>query len=134
MGGSLILECLALFHWAERLGFGPLCIHGISMGGHVSFVNLAPYRQILFHNRLSFSQNASLAGTNWPKPIGIVPCLSWTTASCVFTQGMVIPLNGLLLHQGPSQAVPYERFILNALYFHRRDERLSPVGSFDEAI
>lgn len=31
---------------------------------------------------------ASLAGTNWHKPIGIVPCLSWTTASYAFTQGL----------------------------------------------
>ncbi|CAG2179994.1 unnamed protein product, partial [Oppiella nova] len=66
MGGCLILESLALLHWCERMGFGPLCVTGISMGGH----------------------NASLAGTNWHKPIGIVPCLSWTTASCAFTQGL----------------------------------------------
>lgn len=33
--------------------------------------------------------NASLAATNWHEPIGIVPCLSWTTASCVFTQGVM---------------------------------------------
>ena len=32
---------------------------------------------------------ASLAGTNWHRPIAIVPCLSWTTASCVFTQGVM---------------------------------------------
>ncbi|XP_054158242.1 protein ABHD18-like [Oppia nitens] len=67
MGGCLILESLALFNWCERMGFGPLCITGISMGGH----------------------NAALAGTNWHKPIGIVPCLSWTTASCAFTQGVM---------------------------------------------
>ena len=36
MGGCLILESLALFNWAERMGFGPLCVTGISMGGHVS--------------------------------------------------------------------------------------------------
>ncbi len=28
---------------------------------------------------------ASLAVTNWPKPIPLIPCLSWTTASSVFT-------------------------------------------------
>lgn len=67
MGGCLILETLALLHWAEKMGFGPLCITGISMGGH----------------------NASLAATSWHKPIGVVPCLSWTTASCVFTQGVM---------------------------------------------
>ena len=32
---------------------------------------------------------ASLAATNWHKPISVVPCLSWTTASCVFTQGVM---------------------------------------------
>ncbi|KAK8732323.1 hypothetical protein OTU49_007021 [Cherax quadricarinatus] len=34
MGGCLILESLAIFHWLERMGFGPLGITGISMGGH----------------------------------------------------------------------------------------------------
>lgn len=32
---------------------------------------------------------ASLAATNWPKPIPLVPCLSWSTASPVFTQGVM---------------------------------------------
>lgn len=36
MGGCLMLETLALFHWCEKEGFGPLGITGISMGGHVS--------------------------------------------------------------------------------------------------
>lgn len=67
MGGCLILESLALFHWCEREGYGPLGISGISMGGHM----------------------ASLAGCSWHKPIPIIPCLSWTTASCVFTQGVM---------------------------------------------
>ncbi|XP_035220093.1 protein ABHD18-like [Stegodyphus dumicola] len=67
MGGCLILETLALFHWCEREGFGPLGISGISMGGHM----------------------ASLAGCSWHKPIPIIPCLSWTTASCVFTEGVM---------------------------------------------
>ncbi|XP_067000770.1 protein ABHD18 [Anabrus simplex] len=67
MGGCLILESLALFHWCERSGFGPLGITGMSMGGHM----------------------ASLAATNWPKPLVLVPCLSWSTASAVFTQGVM---------------------------------------------
>nr|XP_045601387.1 protein ABHD18-like isoform X2 [Procambarus clarkii] len=67
MGGCLILESLAIFHWLERMGFGPLGITGISMGGHM----------------------ASLAATNWPKPLPLVPCLSWSTASGVFTQGVL---------------------------------------------
>lgn len=32
---------------------------------------------------------ASLAVTNWPKPIPLIPCLSWTTASNVFTTGVL---------------------------------------------
>ncbi|KTG31624.1 hypothetical protein cypCar_00008918 [Cyprinus carpio] len=63
MGGALILESAALLHWLEREGFWPLGMTGISMGGHM----------------------ASLAVTNWPKPIPLIPCLSWTTASSVFT-------------------------------------------------
>jgi hypothetical protein len=38
MGGCLILESIALLNWCERLGFGPLGVSGISMGGHVSVV------------------------------------------------------------------------------------------------
>jgi len=32
---------------------------------------------------------ASLAAANWPKPISLVPCLSWSTASPVFTEGVM---------------------------------------------
>lgn len=32
---------------------------------------------------------ASLAATNWPKPLVLVPCLSWSTASGVFTEGVL---------------------------------------------
>ncbi|KAJ1217034.1 hypothetical protein NDU88_004630 [Pleurodeles waltl] len=67
MGGALVLESAALLHWLEREGYGPLGLTGISMGGHM----------------------ASLAVTNWPKPIPLVPCLSWSTASGVFTQGVL---------------------------------------------
>uniref|UniRef100_A0A1B6F594 Uncharacterized protein n=1 Tax=Cuerna arida TaxID=1464854 RepID=A0A1B6F594_9HEMI len=67
MGGCLIMESLVLFHWCERLGLGPLGVTGMSMGGHM----------------------ASLAATNWPKPIALVPCLSWSTASGVFTEGVI---------------------------------------------
>lgn len=67
MGGCLILESLAVLHWCEKSGFGPLGLTGISMGGHM----------------------ASLAATNWPKPIVLVPCLSWSTASSVFTEGVM---------------------------------------------
>nr|CAG4640972.1 EOG090X08BF [Eulimnadia texana] len=67
MGGCLVLESLVLLHWCERNGFGPLGVTGISMGGHM----------------------ASLAATNWPKPVVLVPCLSWSTASGVFTKGVM---------------------------------------------
>ncbi|XP_076319533.1 protein ABHD18 [Tachypleus tridentatus] len=86
MGGCLILESLALFHWCERQGLGPLGITGISMGGHM----------------------ASISGSNWHKPLALVPCLSWTTASCVFTQGVM------------SDAIPWNlldnQFFSNSLY------------------
>ncbi|XP_025407461.1 protein ABHD18 [Sipha flava] len=67
MGGCLILESLVLFHWCERQGFGPIGVTGLSMGGHM----------------------ASLAAASWPKPIVLVPCLSGTTASGVFTEGAI---------------------------------------------
>nr|XP_025044798.1 protein ABHD18 isoform X3 [Pelodiscus sinensis] len=67
MGGALVLESAALLHWLEREGYGPLGMTGISMGGHM----------------------ASLAVTNWPKPLPLVPCLSWSTASGVFTTGVM---------------------------------------------
>lgn len=67
MGGCLILESLVLFHWCKRNGLGPFGLTGISMGGHM----------------------ASLAATNWPEPLVLVPCLSWTTASAVFTRGVM---------------------------------------------
>eukprot|EP00102_Acyrthosiphon_pisum_P025003 XP_016662213.1 PREDICTED: protein ABHD18 [Acyrthosiphon pisum] len=67
MGGCLILESLVLFHWCEREGFGPIGVTGLSMGGHM----------------------ASLAAASWPKPIVLVPCLSGTTASGVFTEGAI---------------------------------------------
>ena len=64
MGAALILESLVLLKWCEQQGYGPLGITGVSMGGHM----------------------ASLACTAWTKPLAIVPCLSWSTASCVFTE------------------------------------------------
>ena len=67
MGACLIMESHVLLKWAEDQGFGPLCSHGISMGGHM----------------------ASLAASAWPKPIGLVPCLSWTSASVTFCNGVM---------------------------------------------
>ncbi|XP_044019211.1 protein ABHD18 isoform X5 [Aphidius gifuensis] len=67
MGGCLIMESIVMLNWCEKQGFGPLGLTGLSMGGHM----------------------ASLAATSWPKPIPLVPCLSWSTASPVFTQGVM---------------------------------------------
>lgn len=67
MGGALVLESAVLLNWLEREGYGPLGMTGVSMGGHM----------------------ASLAVTNWPKPIPLIPCLSWSTASAVFTSGVL---------------------------------------------
>ncbi|XP_059919456.1 protein ABHD18 isoform X1 [Gadus macrocephalus] len=67
MGGALILESAVLLNWLEREGFWPLGMTGISMGGYM----------------------ASLSVTNWPKPIPLIPCLSWSTASSVFTTGVL---------------------------------------------
>ncbi|KAI4534213.1 hypothetical protein MG293_015073 [Ovis ammon polii] len=67
MGGALVLESAALLHWLQREAYGPLGMTGISMGGH----------------------RASLAVSNWPKPMPLIPCLSWSTASGVFNTGML---------------------------------------------
>ena len=32
---------------------------------------------------------ATLAATNWPKPIPLIPCLSWSSATPVFTHGVM---------------------------------------------
>lgn len=67
MGGCLIMEGQVLMHWAEKQGWGPLCCHGISMGGHM----------------------ASLAAAAWPKPVALVPCLAGTSASQTFCKGVM---------------------------------------------
>lgn len=64
MGGALIAECNFLLKWAKQQGYWPLGLAGVSMGGHM----------------------ASLACTNSPEPVALVPCLSWTTASTVFVK------------------------------------------------
>ncbi len=68
MGACLILETLAMFRWFHRKhSFGPVVSHGISMGGHM----------------------ATLSATVLPEPVGVVPCLSWTSASLTFTEGVM---------------------------------------------
>lgn len=64
MGAALTFEVMTLLDWCENQGYGPLAVTGISMGGHM----------------------ASISATAWNKPIGIIPCLSWSSAAPVFTQ------------------------------------------------
>uniref|UniRef100_A0A0K0DJV8 AB hydrolase-1 domain-containing protein n=1 Tax=Angiostrongylus cantonensis TaxID=6313 RepID=A0A0K0DJV8_ANGCA len=65
MGAALISECNYLISWAISEGYGPVALSGVSMGGFM----------------------ASLAATNVCIPIGVVPCMSWTTAAPAFTEG-----------------------------------------------
>ncbi|KAE9548160.1 hypothetical protein FO519_008628 [Halicephalobus sp. NKZ332] len=65
MGGSLMAECGFLLRWAKENGHETLGLSGISMGGYM----------------------ASLAASNVHEPIALVPCLSWTTAAPVYTEG-----------------------------------------------
>ncbi|BHF63239.1 hypothetical protein SprV_0200623100 [Sparganum proliferum] len=67
MGGSLILECHNLLRWCSRLGFGPFALHGISMGGYM----------------------ATICATTVAAPVSLIPCLSWTSASVVFIEGVL---------------------------------------------
>uniref|UniRef100_A0AAR2JBV5 Abhydrolase domain containing 18 n=1 Tax=Pygocentrus nattereri TaxID=42514 RepID=A0AAR2JBV5_PYGNA len=118
MGGALILESAALLHWLEREGYWPLGMTGISMGGHM----------------------ASLAVTNWPKPIPLIPCLSWTTASSVFTTGVLSKaVNWRELEKQYATHTVYEEEIIHLLEYCGTDSfrmgqdfvRDSP-GSFDK--
>ena len=36
MGACVIMDSQVLLKWAQKEGFGPLCCHGISMGGHMA--------------------------------------------------------------------------------------------------
>ncbi|XP_076748970.1 protein ABHD18 isoform X1 [Xylocopa sonorina] len=101
MGGCLIMESIVLLNWCEKQGFGPLGLTGLSMGGHM----------------------ASLAATNWPKPIPLVPCLSWSTASPVFTQGvMSASINWTLLE---------DQYFANKLYQNDLAKMVRIVGEED---
>ncbi|XP_067849701.1 protein ABHD18 isoform X3 [Heptranchias perlo] len=96
MGGALVLESAALLHWLERGGYGPLGMTGISMGGHM----------------------ASLAASNWPKPIPLVPCLSWSTASGVFTTGVLSKaVNWSELEKQYATETVYEEEIIRLLEY-----------------
>lgn len=95
------MESLVMLNWCEKQGFGPLGLTGLSMGGHM----------------------ASLAATNWPKPIPLVPCLSWSTASPVFTQGvMSASINWTLLEN---------QYFANELYQNDLAKMVRIVGEED---
>ena len=34
MGGCLVLETMVLFNYLEKRNYGPLCVTGVSLGGH----------------------------------------------------------------------------------------------------
>ncbi|KAK5897532.1 hypothetical protein CesoFtcFv8_010588 [Champsocephalus esox] len=119
MGGALILESTVLLRWLEREGYWPLGMTGISMGGYM----------------------ASLAVTNWPKPIPLIPCLSWSTASSVFTTGVLSKaVNWKELEKQYAINSVYEEEIIKLLEycgvdslkmapeFAKNDESLSPSG------
>ncbi|CAJ1058412.1 Hypothetical predicted protein [Xyrichtys novacula] len=96
MGGALILESTVLLRWLQREGYWPLGMTGISMGGYM----------------------ASLAVTNWPKPIPLVPCLSWSTASSVFTTGVLSrAVNWTELEKQYAVNSVYEEEIINLLEY-----------------
>lgn len=66
---------------------------------------------------------ASLAATNWPKPIPLVPCLSWSTASPVFTQGvMSASINWALLEN---------QFLADEIYQNDLAKMVKIVGRDD---
>ena len=67
MGTALVMEANVIMRYLEKLSLGFPCLTGISLGGYT----------------------CSLAATTWPKPIPVVPCLSWTTSSNVYTQGLL---------------------------------------------
>jgi len=56
---------------------------------------------------------ASLVGASYNKPLSIVPCLSWTTASCAFTQGltklhlMIFFIHSITIVGVLSEAIPW---------------------------
>lgn len=119
MGGALILESTVLLHWLERQGYWPLGMTGISMGGYM----------------------ASLAVTNWPKPIPLIPCLSWSTASSVFTTGVLSKaVNWRELEKQYAINSVYEEEIINLLEYCGADsfkmgpELVKNVDSFEHLL
>jgi hypothetical protein len=59
---------------------------------------------------------ACLSSTVWPKPIALVPCLSWTTASNVYTRGIL------------SKSIPWK--LLEQQYFADKQYQKLKVTEF----
>ncbi|CAB0003164.1 unnamed protein product [Nesidiocoris tenuis] len=88
MGGCLIMEGMILHSWCKKIGLGPIGFTGYSMGGHM----------------------ATLAATSIPEPVVLVPCLSWSTASGVFTEGVMSKaINWNLLHTQYNEDESFKR-------------------------
>lgn len=69
MGAALILESWVILNWIMRQNLGSrFCLTGVSMGGFM----------------------ASLAAGFWRQnPVALVPCLSWSSAAPVYTEGVL---------------------------------------------
>ena len=94
MGCCLILESIVLLHWLKRLNYGPLGVTGVSMGGHM----------------------ASLAASGWPEKLAVVPCMSWTSASVVWIDGVMSrSLPWRLLEKQYSENEAFEKEIFSQL-------------------
>jgi len=69
MGAALILESWVVLNWLRKNDFGSnICLTGVSMGGFM----------------------ASLAAGFWREcHVALVPCLAWSSAAPVFTEGVL---------------------------------------------
>merc|ERR1719193_2707269 len=79
MGAALILESWVILNWITQNKIGSqFCLTGVSMGGFM----------------------ASLAAGFWRRsPVALVPCLSWSSAAPVYTDGVLadaLPWKSLL--------------------------------------
>lgn len=84
---------------------------------------------------------ASLAVTNWPKPIPLIPCLSWSTASSVFTTGVLSKaVNWTELEKQYAVNSVYEEEIIKLLEYCGADsfkmvpDLLKNVNSLDHLL
>lgn len=108
MGCCLMLESIVLADFCEKSGYDPVVLHGISMGGHM----------------------AALSATVMPRPVGVVPCLAWTSASLTFTEGVLadaIPWD--LLNQQLVTRTEYGDQIQACV--RSEDNKFSPPSNFN---